>query len=133
MRKLDIFVVRFIPIVIFVYIAIVFILAWQGYYNTLNEYILGNSFIYALALFLISLSNPKYHCVWNRAMYAELMIVPLINFADAKWGIFPDAVLMLAVLSSTWVITFIVTIFLAIRHFVKIRLKKYEFKDRGED
>lgn len=133
MRKLDIFVVRFIPIVIFVYIAIVFILAWQGYYNTLNEYILGNSFIYALALFLISLSNPKYHCVWNRAMYAELMIVPLINFADAKWGIFPDTVLMLAVLSSTWVIAFIVTIFLAIRHFVKIRLKKYEFKDRGED
>lgn len=84
MRKLDIFVVRFIPIIIFVYIAIIFVLAWQGYYNTMNEYILGNSFIYALSLFLISLSNPKYHCIWNRAMYVELMIVPLINFADAK-------------------------------------------------
>lgn len=131
MRKLDIFVVRFIPIVIFVYIAIVFILAWQGYYNTLNEYILGNSFIYALSLFLISLSNPKYHCVWNRAMYAELMIVPLINFADAKWRIFPDAVLMLSVLSSTWVIAFIATIILAVRHFVKIRLKKYGLENRG--
>lgn len=133
MKKIDITVVRFIPIILFLFIAIDLIYCWNGIDFTLFNHLHYNSFIYALSLFLISLSNPKYHCVWNRAMYAELMIVPLINFADAKWGIFPDAVLMLAVLSSTWVITFIVTIFLAIRHFVKIRLKKYEFKDRGED
>lgn len=133
MKKIDITVVRFIPIILFLFIAIDLIYCWNGIDFTLFNHLHYNSFIYALSLFLISLSNPKYHCVWNRAMYAELMIVPLINFADAKWGIFPDAVLMLAVLSSTWVITFIMTIFLAIRHFVKIRLKKYEFKDRGED
>lgn len=133
MRKIDIVIVRYLPIMMFIYTAIVIIKAWNGTPSTLSNFFLANPFVYALSLFLISLSNPKYHCVWNRAMYAELMIVPLINFADAKWGIFPDAVLMLAVLSSTWVIAFIVTIFLAIRHFVKIRLKKYESKDRGED
>lgn len=133
MRKIDIVIVQYLPIMMFIYTAIVIIKAWNGTPSTLSNFFLANPFVYALSLFLISLSNPKYHCVWNRAMYAELMIVPLINFADAKWGIFPDAVLMLAVLSSTWVIAFIVTIFLAIRHFVKIRLKKYESKDRGED
>lgn len=133
MKKIDITVVRLIPIILFLFIAIDLIYCWNGIDFTLFNHLHYNSFIYALALFLISLSNPKYHCVWNRAMYAELMIVPLINFADAKWCIFPDAVLMLAVLSSTWVIAFIVTILLAIRHFVKIRLKKYESKDRGKD
>lgn len=133
MKKIDITVVRFIPIILFLFIAIDLIYCWNGIDFTLFNHLHYNSFIYALSLFLISLSNPKYHCVWNRAMYVELMIVPLINFADAKWCIFPDAVLMLAVLSSTWVIAFIATIVLAIRHFVKIRLKKYESKDRGED
>lgn len=133
MRKVDIIIVRFLPIIFFISIAILLIYSWSGSVFYAINNILGNSFIYALALFLISLSNPKYHCVWNRAMYVELMIVPLINFADAKWCIFPDAVLMLAVLSSTWVIAFIATIVLAIRHFVKIRLKKYGLENRGKD
>lgn len=133
MRGLDIFVLRFLPIIVFINMGVVTMAAWNGVLLSGNKFFLGNSFIYALALFLISLSNPKYHCVWNRAMYVELMIVPLINFADAKWCIFPDAVLMLAVLSSTWVIAFIATIVLAIRHFVKIRLKKYGLENRGKD
>lgn len=128
MRKIDIFIVRYLPIIMFVYTAIVITKAWNGIPSTLSNFFLANPFIYALSLFLISLSNPKYHCIWNRAMYVELMIVPLINFADAKWCIFPDAVSMLAVLTGTWMIAFIVTIILAIRHFIKPRKEKYGCK-----
>lgn len=124
MRKLDIFIVRFIPIVLFLIIAIDIIYCWNGINNLAFNHLHYNSFIYALALFLISLSNPKYHCVWNRAMYVELMLVPLINYADAKWCIFPDAVPMLITLSATWIIAALVTVILALRHFIKPRLKK---------
>lgn len=128
MRKVDILIVRLFPIILFVNNAVIIAMAWNGIASPFNRYLLGNSFIYALSLFLISLSNPKYHCIWNRAMYVELMIVPLINFADAKWCIFPDAVSMLAVLTGTWMIAFIVTIILAIRHFIKQRKVKYGCK-----
>lgn len=128
MRKVDIAIVRFLPIIFFITIAILLIFSWNGIVFCAINNIFGNSFIYSLSLFLISLSNPKYHCIWNRAMYVELMIVPLINFADAKWCIFPDAVSMLAVLTSTWMIAFIVTIILAVRHFIKPRKEKYGCK-----
>lgn len=128
MRKIDIFIVRFLPILMFFNIGIINMLAWNGIILPFNKFFLGDVFIYPLLLFLISLSNPKYHCVWNRAMYIELMIVPLINFIDAKWCIFPDAISMLLVLSGTWIVTFIITIILAIRHFLKTRLKKYGCK-----
>lgn len=128
MKKLDIFLVRFIPILLFFIISIDIIYCWHGINNISFNHLHYNSFIYSLALFLISLSNPKYHCVWNRAMYVELMIVPLINYADATWYIFPDAVPMLITLSATWIITAIITVILAIRHFLKPRLKKYECK-----
>lgn len=124
MRKLDIFILRFLPIIVFLNMGIVTLNAWCGELLSGNKYFLGNSFIYALALFLISLSNPKYHCVWNRAMYVELMLVPLINYADAKWCIFPDAVPMLITISATWIIAALVTVILALRHFIKPRLKK---------
>lgn len=126
MKKFDVFLVRVLPIIMFLYIISVTINAWRGQYNVLSEYLMGNSFIYALTLFFISLSDRKYHCVWNRAMYIELMVVPLINYTDAKWDIFADSISMLMFISFTLILTLIATIILAVRHFIITRKRKRE-------
>ena len=57
-------------------------------------------------------------------MYVELMIFPLINYADAKIGIFPDVESLLAVLTGTWFLTAGITVYLAVRHFVRTSRKR---------
>lgn len=125
MRSWDVFVVRMIPFVLFVIFNINLNCCWRG----MNEVVLGyelhgNSVIYASAMFVISLSNRKYHCVWNRAMYVFLIVVPIINFIDAVLGVFPTTESYIRSLYVLALITMAITSYLAIRHFVVIRIKK---------
>lgn len=116
--------VRFLPLVLFFILGDVLIDSWRGISQYPFNLFHSNSVLYALALFFVSLADKKYHCVWNRAMYVELMIFPLINYADAKIGIFPDVESLLAVLTGTWFLTAGITVYLAIRHFVRASRKR---------
>lgn len=124
MKKLDVFLVRYLPIVMLVYIGLTVIYAWNGITMPCSVYLFSNSFIYSLVLFTVSLADRKYHCVWNRAMYLEMMVVPAINYADSKFGIFQTAEGLLMALSITLVLTIVVTIYLAIRHFITVSRKR---------
>lgn len=130
MKKLDIFLVRFLPIIMLIYIGVTILYAWNGIRMPCNVYIFSNSFIYSLVLFFVSLADKKYHCVWNRAMYIEMMVVPLINYADSKFVIFPTAEGLLITLSVSWIAALVATIILAVRHFLKPRIKRYR---KGRD
>lgn len=132
MKKVDVFLIRYLPIVMLIYIGINIIYAWRGIIFTDADFIFANSFIYSLVLFFVSLADRKYHCVWNRAMYVEMMVVPLINYADGKFSIFPTAEDLLITLSVTWILTLIATIFLAVRHFARPRIKKYMKRRDGD-
>lgn len=123
-KKADVFIVRFLPLVLFFILGDVLIDSWRGISQYPFNLFHSNSVLYALALFFVSLADKKYHCVWDRAMYVELMIFPLINYADAKIGIFPDVESLLAVLTGTWFLTAGITVYLAIRHFVKASRKR---------
>ena len=123
-KKADVFIVRFLPLVLFFILGDVLIDSWRGISQYPFNLFHSNSILYALALFFVSLTDSKYHCVWNRAMYVELMIFPLINYADAKIGIFPDVESLLAVLTGTWFLTAGITVYLAIRHFVRASRKR---------
>lgn len=118
-RGVDVFVVRFTPFFMFIYMSIETIMAWNGILHAEINYILGNSMIFGLSMFLISLANDKYHCIWNRAMYIEMMLVPAINFIDEVFNIFPadDARPYLIFVTGTIIVTIIITTYLAIRHF----------------
>lgn len=132
MKKIDVFLVKYLPIVMLIYIGLTVIYAWNGIAMPFSVYIFSNSFIYSFVLFFVSLADRKYHCVWNRAMYVEMMVVPLINYADGKFTIFPTAEGLLITLSVTCVLTLIATIFLAVRHFVRPRIKKYRKRRVGD-
>ena len=130
MRGLDIFIMRCIPLVFFIYIIVVYMLAWLGIQNIGLEYFMGDSVLFSLSMFLISLSNKKYHCLWNRAMYVEMIVVPLINYVDYKWNLFADAYIFLIFVSSTIVLTIVATVFLSVRHFMKPRIEKIRYESR---
>lgn len=132
MKKLDILVVRFAPFVLYVLFGIDLLLANLGIDISVSYYIHSQSALYAFFLLLISLSNRKYHCVWNRAMYAFLIIIPLFNFADALFNLIPVVETYLAIVNIAYASTAIITAYLAIRHFVQMTMRKYYARIRQQ-
>lgn len=128
MKGLDILLVRFLPFVLFIQVGITIINAFNGIDDYPFNLLHSNSAIYAIVLFLISLSNKKYHCVWNRAMYAFLIFIPIFNFLDGVFNLFPEIDTYFIVIYASYGLTALITAHLAIRHFVQISKRRM---DRG--
>ena len=124
MKGLDIFIVRFVPFIIFVLFIVGVAYTCVKKEPPLFYYFHSNSVPYALSLFLISLSNKKYHCVWNRAMYLFLIIVPTLNYLEVKFDIFPSDFCYILFMNILMALTVIITAYLAIKHFVNISKRK---------
>lgn len=131
MKKLDVFIVRFLPFVLFIVLGANILCTWHGIEEiTLGYHLHGNSAIYALGFFLVSLANKRYHCVWNRAMYAYLIFTPVLNFLDACFDFVPAVDTYLYIIWSTYLLTAIITAYLAIRHFVIVTKRKLDHELR---
>lgn len=126
MRKLDILIVRFLPFVLYV----IFIFnVWCACTNRdpfVSYELHGNSAFYSAALFVISLANKRYHCVWNRAMYVFLILIPILNYLDSVFCIFEYEATYMWFVSISTSLTAIITAFLAIRHFVLISKRRLD-------
>lgn len=126
MKGWDIFIIRFAPFVLFIiYIANTIFACYnncEAHFYKLH----GNSAIYALSLFLISLANKKYHCVYNRAMYVFLIVIPIINYLNAKFSLFPNKEAHILFIVISTILTALITAYLAIRHFVKVTKRKLD-------
>lgn len=123
MKGLDVFIVRFLPFVLYGLLLRSILLSANGIEDFPFRLLHSQSAIYSISLFLISLSNDKYHCIWNRAMYAELIFVPFMNYTDAKFNLLNEE-LSVILLVSSFVLSLIATAYLAIRHFWKLNKKK---------
>lgn len=119
MNKIDVVIVRFLPFVLYILIGVCTTLIICG--KDIGEFYLihGNSAIYAAAMFIISLSNRRYHCKWNRAMYLFLIVVPIINYVDARWCIIPDERVYIIVFNTAYIGVALWTAIMAVRHFRK--------------
>lgn len=124
MKGLDIFVVRVAPFILFGLFITNLLCSYLGFDCRDAYYLHCNSVIYATCLFLISLANKKYHCVYNRAMYIFLIIIPIINYINAKVGIFPTKEMYSIFIVLSTILTIIATAYLAIKHFVTISKRK---------
>ena len=126
MKGLDVLIVRFVPFLLYIIIGIQLWRCWLGidYYpfNLLHS----NSAFYSLALFLISLANKRYHCIWNRAMYLFLIATPIFNYLDAKFLIFENVDNYLIVIVTTYFLVLLITAYLAIWHFVQMSKRRLE-------
>ena len=134
MRNLDIFVVRFLPFVVFVIIGIDIIFLIQGVDITDLYYLHSNSILYASGLYAISYSNKRFHCRYNRYMLLFLIFTPIINYLEAKFFIFPNEQFYLSFVISLYATTMVITSYLAIEHFrLAIKRRKLNNKWNGID
>lgn len=119
MNKIDVVIVRFLPFVLYILIGVCTTMIICG--KDIGEFYLihGNSAIYATALYIISLSNKRYHCKWNRSMYIFLIIVPIINYVDARWCVIPDERSYIILFNAMYIGTALWTATMAVRHFRK--------------
>lgn len=126
MKKLDIFIVRFLPFVLFI---IYGLNVWSAILDKepfISYELHGNSVLYALSLFAISLANKRYHCVWNRAMYVFLVFVPLFNYIDSVFYIVETEEVYMSIIHISYGLTAIITAFLAIRHFIQMSKRRLD-------
>lgn len=126
MKGLDVFIVRFLPFILFIVFTINMIGSYCGVDMILSYELHGNSALYALALYGISLSNKRYHCVWNRAMYLFLIFVPILNFLDTALCLLPSERVYMTVVVISYLATVVATAFLAIRHFIQMSKRRLD-------
>lgn len=126
MKGLDVLLVRFLPFVLYIQVGITIVRAFNGVDDYPFNLLHSNSAIYALVLFLISLSNRKYHCVWNRAMYAFLIFIPIFNYVDAALNLFPEIATYFIIIYATYGLTALITAYLAIRHFIQASKRRLD-------
>lgn len=126
MKKWDIFIVRFLPFVLYIIFVMNVILTCSDRAPFISYELHGNSVIYALAFCAVSLVNKRYHCVWNRAMYAFLVFVPTMNYLDDKFMVFNEYEVYLWVMVIATILTALITAYLAIRHFIQISKRRLD-------
>lgn len=127
MKGLDVLIVRLLPFALYLILCVNLFCCWFRIDAIIDTYDLhSNSVIYASALFLISLSNKKYHCIYNRAMYIFLIVLPIFNFLDATFLVCATDLSYMIVVSVLFGITAIATAYLAIRHFMQISKRRME-------
>jgi hypothetical protein len=124
MKGLDVLIVRFAPFILFGIFGTYLLYSFNNIDITDAYKLHGNSAIYATCLFLISLSNKKYHCVYNRVMYIFLIVIPLINYLNAKFNLFPDKETHVLFVVIATILTTLITAYLAIKHFINISKRK---------
>lgn len=126
MKGIDVLIVRFLPFILFIIFTINMIGSYCGIDMILSYELHGNSALYAFALYFISLSNKRYHCIWNRAMYIFLIFVPILNFLDSAICFLPSERAYMTVVVVSYLTTIFVTAFLAIRHFVQASKRRMD-------
>ena len=132
MRNLDVFVVRFLPFVVFVFIGVDIAFLIQGIDITDLYYLHSNSILYSSGLYAISYSNQRFHCRYNRYMLLFLIFTPIINYLEAKFFIFPSEHFYLSFVISLYATTMVITLYLAIDHFMlAIKRRKLNNKWNG--
>lgn len=124
MQKIDIFIVRFIPVVMFLWSGIDLVLSALGRWMTCANILLGWNAALSAALFAVSLSNSRYHCTWNRCMYGYLVAVPMINYTDAKIGMFASVEDYICFFAAIYSIILLATLIMAVKHYSNARKRK---------
>lgn len=133
---MDKFIVRASILILTIFIAVSLYEAWNGVLISEYDTLFSCSLVSGILLNTLVYSQGNYHCVYMRALCANLVFTPSVNFIDAKFSVFEDAYLFLMILSVSWGLAFLVTIYLAINHFHKVRklnkqkrnIREHEFR-----
>lgn len=100
-----------------IYMSIVFYFAWNGILVTFDGYVV----LLDYCLYRLACDEGRYHCKYARAIPINLMFTDTIACLDDTFNIMPTAEIYLFIVSTTWIISIALTVYLGIRHFIKVR------------
>lgn len=132
---MDKFIVRFSILSLNAYIFVVLAYAFNGIDISDFDYIFTDSVMFGIVLTTLVHVQGRYHCKWIRALCYNLVAIPTTNFVDCKFEVFGTADYLIYTYCGFLLISILVTIILAIRHFTKVRKLKrqqYEIRRRNE-
>lgn len=123
---MDKLIVRLTIVILTIYMEISTIFAWYGISFYEYDSIFSCSAMFGLLLTVLVHSQGRYHCVYMRGLCYNLILSPALSFADIQLELFEDADTLIITLSSMWILSVSSTIYLAIRHFIKVKKLKSE-------
>lgn len=125
---MDKFITRFTIFYCTLYFGYVLYYAWNG----INVFDDSYKLLLEYALYLLAREHPKYNCRFARFLALNLLFTDGLTYLDTKFLLFEDAELFLYIISISWIITVVVTIYLAVRHFARSRkVTKSRYKEYG--
>lgn len=128
---MDKFIIRASAILINAYIPLVLIFAVNGIDISIYDYMFSSNVMFGLVLSILSHSQGKYHCKWIRGLCYNSVAVPSVCYMDASYDLFGDAMAFIYSIAIIWSIGVLITIFLAINHFRRVRkvLNKHRYEE----
>lgn len=108
--------VRFTVMFCALYFIYVIYNAWQGISVFDDTY----KILLELCLFLQVNSDRHFHCRYMRHLAFAVFLTDLISIIDMKFDIIPSNEVFLLIISSIWIFGITSTIYLAVKHFIKV-------------
>lgn len=122
---MDKFIARFTIFYCTIYFGYVLYYAWDG----VNVFDDSYKLLLEYALYLLAREHPKYNCRFARFLALNLLFTDGLTYIDSTFGLFEDAGVFLYIVSASWILTTTVTIYLAIKHFIRsMEVNKQRYK-----
>ena len=122
---MDKFIARFTIFYCTIYFGYVLYYAWDG----VNVFDDSYKLLLEYALYLLAREHPKYNCRFARFLALNLLFTDGLTYIDSTFGLFEDAEVFLYIVSPSWILTTTVTIYLAIKHFIRsMEVNKQRYK-----
>lgn len=133
---MDKFIVRISILLLNAYILVVLLFALNGVDISIYDYLFTNSMLFGIVLSTLVNSQGRYHCKWIRFMCYDLILIPIINYIDAKYYLFSSAESCIYYYCFISGFSILITTILAIKHFIRVRklnkIRSYEIRRRNE-